>query len=183
MALDPLDANGFAIAGMLRTFAHHDPGGAIPLHEHALRLNPNQASAWALSGMAFTYLGLQDNAEQQHRRYKELSPLDPFSFLYDANLALILLLKHEHQAALDVARAVTQLNPSFCRSYKVYLAALGHLGLAAEAAHVLRRLLTIQPAFTVQQICWTPMQRQQDREHYAEGLRLAGVPETDTTAQ
>jgi len=44
---------------------------------------------------------------------------------------------------------------------------------------VRRRLLTIEPDFTVERfIATSPLERESDRDHYAEGLRLAGVPET-----
>jgi hypothetical protein len=41
-----------------------------------------------------------------------------------------------------------------------------------------RRLMSIEPDFTIQRfIATSPLERVADREHYAEGLRLAGVPE------
>ena len=43
---------------------------------------------------------------------------------------------------------------------------------------VRRRLLAIEPDFTVDRfIATSPLERENDRDHYAEGLRLAGVPE------
>ena len=43
---------------------------------------------------------------------------------------------------------------------------------------VRRRLLAIEPDFTVERfIATSPLERESDRDHYAEGLRLAGVPE------
>lgn len=72
------------------------------------------------------------------------------------------------------------MNPSFSATYKPYLAALGHLGRAQEFAVVRRRLLTIEPDFTVERfLATTALERQGDRDHYADGLRRAGVPETD----
>ncbi|MBV8870553.1 MAG: hypothetical protein JOY65_14235, partial [Acetobacteraceae bacterium] len=45
----------------------------------------------------------------------------------------------------------------------------------------LRRLLAIEPDFTVQRFLQiAPFVRESDRESYAQGLRLAGVPETDS---
>jgi hypothetical protein len=41
---------------------------------------------------------------------------------------------------------------------------------------VLRRLLAIEPDFTIERfLSKLPMENPADREHYAEGLRLAGV--------
>jgi len=78
-----------------------------------------------------------------------------------------------------MGRAVSEMNPTFSENFKPYLAALGHLGRAQEAALVRRRLLTLEPGFSVERfLAATPLERESDREHYAEGLRLAGVPDT-----
>ncbi len=46
-----------------------------------------------------------------------------------------------------------------------------------------RRLLIIEPDFTVERFITTsPLERESDRDHYAQGLRLAGVPETASEA-
>ena len=43
-----------------------------------------------------------------------------------------------------------------------------------------RRLVSIEPDFTIQRfLATTPLEREIDRQHYAHGLRLAGVAETD----
>ena len=85
------------------------------------------------------------------------------------------------KSAVVAGRAVTQMNPSFSAGFKPYLAALGHLGRAQEAAVARRRLLAIEPDFTVERfIATTSFERDSDRELFAEGLRLAGVPENAT---
>ena len=76
---------------------------------------------------------------------------------------------------------MTELNPSFSATYKPYLAALGHLGRTQEAAVVGRRLLAIEPDFAVDRfIAASPLERESDREHYAQGLRMAGMPAVAT---
>jgi tetratricopeptide (TPR) repeat protein len=134
--------------------------------------------AWALSAIAFAYLGDPEEAERRNNRYKKLSPLDPHAFFFDAFFILIHLLKRDYESAVAVGRSVSEMNPSFSATYKPYLAALGHLGRTQEAAVVRRRLLAIEPDFTVERFIGTsPLERESDRDHYAEGLRLAGVPE------
>jgi DNA-binding SARP family transcriptional activator len=176
IVLDPLDARALTIAGHVRAYLHHSLHEAAGLHERALELNPNLAMAWALSAMTYAYMGDADEAERRNNRYKALSPLDPHAFLFDVVFAIVHLLRHEYQAAAAAGRAVTQLNPSFSGGYNPYLSALGHLGREQEAASVLRRLLKIEPDFTIERfLCRTPLTASTDRKHYAEGLRLAGV--------
>jgi TolB-like protein len=145
VALDPYDARGLTIAGHVRAFLHRRLHEAIALHDRALSLNPNLAMAWALSAIAYTYIGDPEEAERRHNRYKKLSPLDPHAFFFDAFFILIHLLKRDYESAVAVARAVMEMNPSFTATYKPYLSALGHLGRTQEAAVVWRRLQGIEP--------------------------------------
>jgi DNA-binding SARP family transcriptional activator/TolB-like protein len=176
IVLDPLDARALTIAGHVRAYLHHNLHEAAGLHERALELNPNLAMAWALSAITYAYMGEADEAERRNNRYKALSPLDPLAFFFDAFFAMIQLLKRNYDAAATIGGAVTQLNPSFSGGYKPYLAALGYLGRMVEAEAVLRRLLAIEPDFTIERfLSKTPLETAADREHYAEGLRLAGA--------
>ena len=84
--LDPFDARGLTIAGHVRAFLHRRLREAIALHERALSLNPNLAMAWALSAIAYAYMGDPEEAERRNNRYKKLSPLDPHAFFFDGVL-------------------------------------------------------------------------------------------------
>jgi DNA-binding SARP family transcriptional activator/TolB-like protein len=180
IVLDPFDARGLSIAGHVRAFLHHRLHEAIALHDRALSLNPNLAMAWDLSGVAYAYLGDWEEAEQRVNRYKKLSPFDPHAFFYDTAFIIIALLKHDYEAAVIAGRAVTELNPSFSAAWKPYVAALGQAGRLDEAAAARHRLLAIEPDFTIERfMASAPFEREGDRERYAAGLRLAGIPERD----
>ncbi len=183
IVLDPFDARGLAISGHVRAFLHRRLQEAMVLHERALSLNPNLAMAWALSAVTHAYAGDPDEAERRNNRYKKLSPLDPHAFFFDAFFVLIHLMKRDYEAAVEIGRSVSQLNPAFTATYKPYLAALGHLHRDQEAATVRRRLLALEPDFTIERFLETnPMERESDRMQYAEGLRLAGIRERDPPA-
>jgi tetratricopeptide (TPR) repeat protein len=183
IVLDPFDARGLTIAGHVRAFMHRRLREAQALHERALSLNPNLAMAWALSAITYAYIGEPDEAERRNNRYKRLSPLDPHAFFFDAFFILIHLLKRDYESAVAVGRAVSEMNPSFSATYKPYLAALGHLGRTQEATVVRRRLLAIEPDFNVERfVATSPLERESDRDHYAQGLRLAGLAENAAEA-
>jgi DNA-binding SARP family transcriptional activator/TolB-like protein len=182
IVLDPFDARALTIAGHVRAFLHRRLREAIALHERALSLNPNLAMAWALSGVAHAYLGDWEEAERRVNRYKKLSPLDPHAFFYDTAFIIVAMVKRDYESAVIAGRAVSEMNPSFSAAYKPYLAALGLLGRTQEAATVRDRLLGLEPDFTIERfLATTALERQTDRELFAEGLRLAGIAERDPT--
>ena len=178
--LDPHDARALTIAGHVRAFLHRRLREAVALHERALSLNPNLAMAWALSAAAYAYLGDSEEAERRINRYKRLSPLDPHAFIFDTIFIIIAVLKRDYESAVVTGRAVSEAYPSFSAACKPYLSALGHLGRLQEAVVVRRRLLAIEPDFTVERfLATTALERESDRADFAQGLRLAGVPERD----
>lgn len=180
IVLDPYDARALTISGHVHAFLHHRLREAMTLHERALALNPNLSMAWALSAVAYAYSGDPDEAERRNNRYKKLSPFDPHAFFFDAFFVLIHLMRRDYETAVELGRSVSQLNTTFSATYKPYLAALGHLRRDQEATTVRRRLLSLEPDFTIERFLkTTPMERESDRMHYAEGLRLAGIRERD----
>jgi tetratricopeptide (TPR) repeat protein len=58
-------------------------------------------------------------------------------------------MRGDYASAIEVGRRSIQLNPCFSSAYKGYLAALGHMGKTREAAEVLRRLVDLEPSFSV----------------------------------
>lgn len=178
VVLDPFDARGVSISGHVRAFLHGRLREAIIMHERALSLNPNLAMAWALSAMAYVYIGDPDEAERRLKRYKTLSPLDPHAFIFDGVLGVVKLMRQDYEDAVDIGRSVSQLNPSFSATYRWYLAALGYLQREPEMTQIRRKLLSLEPEFTIERFLATnAMERESDKLHYAEGLRLAGVRE------
>ncbi len=178
VTLDPGDARALTLAGHVRGFLDRKPREAHALHERALAINPNLALAWCLSGLTHCYMGELDEAIRRINQAQALSPYDPHSFFFDMALIMPHLLRREHEIAADTGRRAIEFNPVCSSSYKVLLAALGHLGYEAEARAVRTRLLELEPGFTVADaVRRSPLTRPEDVAHYAEGLRRAGLPE------
>jgi TolB-like protein len=180
ITLDPQDARGLTIAGHVRAFLHHKLREALELHARALSLNPNLAMAWGFSATAYTYLGDLDEAARRFARYKRLSPMDPNAFFFDACMVILALCRRDYEGAVALGRRASELNPFFTAGLKHYLSALGHARQLQEAATIRTQLLAIDPGFTVQRFIHnSPFEQAGDTAHYAEGLRLAGLPEGD----
>jgi nitrogen-specific signal transduction histidine kinase/TolB-like protein/FixJ family two-component response regulator len=183
VTLDPGDARGFTVAGHVRAFLQREAEEAIGLHERAIALNPNLALAWCYSGLAHGYLGLHRDAILHIQHARRLSPHDPHGFFFDMALILPLLLTGDYEAAAQVGRRARNAHPGFSSTYKGLLAVVGQLGLTGEAAVLREELLAIEPHFSVQEAMKrSPLLRREDLDRYAEGLRLAGVPERSERA-
>ena len=176
--LDPGDARALAILGHVRGFLYHRVAEAQPLHDRALALNPNLPLALVFSGLGLSYLGQHAEGLARIQRYRQLSPLDPHAFLYEMAMLVPLLMMRRFEDVVTIGQRALLLNPGFTSTYKVMIAALGHLGRRAEAGEILARLLRLEPDFSISTMLErTPVRRDEDRALYAEGLRLAGVAE------
>ena len=178
ITLDPQDARGLTIAGHVRAYVFRRPREALELHSRALSLNPNLAMAWGLAATSHVYAGDLEEAARCFDRYRRLSPTDPDAFFFDASMVRLELARRNYELAVQIGRRATEINPFYSAGLQNHLAALGHAGLLDEAATVLQRLLAIEPDYTVRTaIDRSPYELPAMTEHFAAGLRLAGVPD------
>ena len=176
VTLDPNDARGLTISGHVRAFLHHRLDEALPLHERALAINPNLPLAWHLSGVTHAYKGNLVEARQRIEHSRLLAPRDPHCFFADGAAIIVELLSRQHEAAADMGRRVTELQPRFSAAYKPYLAALGHMNKGEDALLIHRRLLILEPNFNVRRFQdRMPYARREHIDHYTSGLTLAGA--------
>lgn len=177
MRIDPENAEAAGI------YAHccswkRDFKTALEYFDRSLRLNPNLAYIWALSAPTFCYVGQPDEALRRLDRYRELAPFDPYAHFFENAYAMAHLFNRDYELAASVGRRVVKANPEFINSYKPLIAALGYLGLREEAQGYIKAVRDLEPTFSLAEFGATyPFKRDIDREHYIEGLRLAGVPE------
>ncbi len=178
VTLDPGDARALTLIGHVRGFLHKRAEEAQALHERALSLNPNLPLAWCFSGFAHSYAGHHKAAIDQIMHAQRLSPHDPHAFFFDMALMMPQFLNGDFENAVISGRRAIELNPGCSSTYKGYLATLGHLQRDQETARVLKRLLLLEPGFSVTSaIERSPMMRRDDLALYAEGLRRAGLRE------
>ena len=178
VTLDPGDARALTLVGHVRGFLHKRPGQALVLHDRAVALNPSLALAWCLAGLSSSYLGQHEAAIQQIERARELSPHDPHGFFFDMALMMPHFLTGNYEEVATIGRRAIELNPGCTSTYKGYLATLGILGCEQEARLIRKRLLTLEPGFSVKSALErSPITRRDDLALYAEGLRRGGLPE------
>jgi TolB-like protein/DNA-binding winged helix-turn-helix (wHTH) protein len=154
---------------------------AITTTQRLLQLNPNNAAANRQLAISFYFLGRWEDALRQVDVAERLNPLDAnnVSALHDtASTALVAL--HRYDEAVERARRGAATNPSNLVPLLVAASAEAHrnnlLAARQHAAEILKR----QPGYWVGRDRGTRGSTAPAyvaaADHFAEGLRLAGLP-------
>jgi DNA-binding SARP family transcriptional activator/TolB-like protein len=177
ITLDPENAEVLGIYAHSRSRIANDFDRALAFFDRALRLNPSSAFTWALSALTYCYIGEPDAALQRLKRYRKLASPDLYYSYFETFYTVAYAFKGDYERAVLVGRPAVEANPDFVNGYKPLIASLGHLGRREEAQVYIRKLLSLEPNFTVERFGqFYSIKKTNDRERYMEGLRLAGVP-------
>ncbi|WP_158671466.1 winged helix-turn-helix domain-containing tetratricopeptide repeat protein [Bradyrhizobium guangdongense] len=149
---------------------------ALAEFELALTLNPNFAMAHAFHGVTLCYAGRWQDGDAAARRALRLSPRDPLAAIYCGVAAYARFVGRDYEGAVQMARESMRQRGDFVGAHRVLTAAAGMLGDPALAASALEGLRRAQPEVSLAWITRElPMLREEDRAHYLEGLRRAGL--------
>lgn len=177
IGLDSEDAFVLATAAHVRSFVGGQPEEGRELYERALGLNPNLALAWGGSAITLCYLGEGELAETRLERARRLSPFDPLAFFWDCGSGLAALVGGRYAEGETWFARSRREKPTFVAAMRLQAACLALAGHDEQARAVGREFLAADPAFRVDEfLSWYPLQRDDDRERLALGLRRAGLP-------
>ena len=144
--------------------------------ELALRLNPNFSLAQGYYGLALSYCGRWEEADQAARRALRLSPRDPFSAVYTGIAAYAQFIGRNYDEAMRLAREAIRQRGDFVGAHRVLTAAAGMVGQAEVATAALQELRRAQPNISLAWIAsQMPIKPDADRKHYLEAFRRAGL--------
>lgn len=144
--------------------------------ETALRLNPNFSLAQGYYGLTLCYCGRWQDGDLAARRALRLSPRDPFSALYYGIAAYSQFNGHNYDEAMRFAREAIRERNDFVGGHRVLTASAGMAGRSDVAAAALQELRRVQPNISLGWIAKEmPFKRDEDRKHYLEGFRRAGL--------
>ena len=149
---------------------------AIAEFELALRLNPNFAFAHAFYAVTLCYAGRYEEGDVAIRRALRLSPRDPMAAIYQGVGSYIQFASRQYHEAIKFARESLRQRSDFVGAHRVLTAAAGMLGDRELSALALQGLRHAQPNISLEWIARElPMKLAEDREHYLDGLRRAGL--------
>jgi adenylate cyclase len=150
----------------------------ITLVDRALALNPNLAMAWGMSGWLHVYLGKHAEAIECFERAMRLNPLDHYAITSHNGICFALLFVGRYEEAASWARKGMLEQPDSALPARVAAAAYALSGKIVEAREAMARMRALDPSLRLSNLenVLAPY-RCEDRAHYVEGLRKAGLPE------
>lgn len=155
-----------------------DLDGGIALIDRAMLLNPNLASAWFLGGFLRALNGEPVSALEHFEHAVRLSPLDPEIFRMQVGMALAHFFAGHFDAASAWAERAAGNLPSLLVAAAVMAASSALAGRTQDARQAMERLHALDPSMRIAKLKdWLPIHRREDLARFAEGLRLAGLPE------
>jgi tetratricopeptide (TPR) repeat protein len=151
-------------------------GDSLAEFELALRLNPNFSLAQGYYGLALSYCGRWQEADQAAKRAIRLSPRDPFSAVYYGIAAYAQFIGRNYEGAMQLAREAIRQRSDFVGAHRVLTAAAGIAGQADFAKAALQELRRAQPNISLAWIAsQMPIKMDSELEHYLEAFRRAGL--------
>jgi adenylate cyclase len=155
-----------------------DLADGAAMADQALVLNPNLATASLLSGYIKVYLGEHELAIEHLARSMRLSPRDPEVFNAHMALALAHLFVGRCDEAASWAEKALREKPNHSTAARIAAASHALAGRLEQARQAMTRLRQLDPALRVSNLRdVTVFRRAEDAARYAEGLRMAGLPE------
>jgi TolB-like protein len=172
------DAIALSTGGLALAYVTGDLEGGVALIDRALALNPNLTTAWYASGWVRAFLGETDLAIDHVARAMRLSPLDPLMFLMQAVTAVAYFVASRYTEAAEWAAKANREQPSFLGAIRNLAASSALCGHLEQAQSALARARDLDPGLRISSLKdRVGPYRPADFARFAEGMRLAGLPE------
>jgi serine/threonine-protein kinase len=142
LRLDETLAEAHAALAQINLYHEWDWEGAEQIFQRALELNPSSAMTHYHYAWYLALFGRVDEAIVEHKRARELDPLNP---LHTAWLGELYLMKGQEEEALEEARKSLELNPDFPIGWLILGRAYVAKRMYEEAIAAHQKLAEIQP--------------------------------------
>jgi TolB-like protein/class 3 adenylate cyclase len=171
------DAASLATAGFCIGLIAHDYRTAMEVIDRALTLTAASALGLSFGSIILGHAGDAARAIDYGERALRISPPDFMTYLCYAGLVLAHYVAGDNEASAAAGSRAEQANPRFSYPQVIRTAALARAQRLEQATMVARRVIEIQPGFTVAEFVrshigrtdiWTPM---------GDELRRAGLPD------
>ncbi len=140
----------------------------------ALRLNPNFSLAQGYYGLALSYCGRWEEANEAAHRALRLSPRDPYSANYYGIAAYAQFIGCNYDEAIRLSCEAIRQRDDFVGAHRVLAASAGMAG-HSRSRYGRTPELRAQPNISLAWIAKEmPIEQEVEMQHYLEGFRRAG---------
>jgi adenylate cyclase len=174
---DRNDAVGLAIHGQVLSFTRRDYEGARYFLDRAITVGPSCSLAWALSSTTYGWVGDGKRAVEHAQRALQLSPLDPFAFFTEHMLSQGHYISGDYEEAVVWGRRAAARNGMLTSNLRTLAASLVAAGDLDAAGEIARRVLEIEPGFTLQKFAARTPIKPEILQFHIPRLRAAGLPD------
>ena len=170
------DPMALALGGFVMGLVEHDREAARGAFEAAPALSPSCYLAFLFGSVVMATGGDADRGVEWGERAVRLSPLDPGNYGPYYAIGLSRLQRGEDEAAAEAARKCFQANPNWSYAYMLLAATHTILGRREDAASAAKRVLELEPAFSISGMCAAVGVHPSIAEPLSEALCAAGLP-------
>jgi TolB-like protein/Tfp pilus assembly protein PilF len=149
---------------------------ALAGYETAISLNPSFSLAHGYYALVLSWNGRFREGAEAARRALNLSPRDPFSAIFYGVAAYAAYVERNYAEAIRLCRESIRLRNDFVGAYRVMVAAAGMADDKELARAMLPELRRVHPEISLEWVAQQlPLPLVEEREHFLEGLRRAGL--------
>jgi TolB-like protein len=174
------DAVALAFGGLALGYVVGDLEGAVAVIDRSLALNPNLAAAWYASGTVRAFRGGEPDVAIEHlARAMRLSPLDPLLFSMQGVTAFAHFFAGRYDEAAAWSEKAFWERPNILATLRIAAVSNAYAGRLEQARKAVARALELDPDMRLSNLRHRVgiFRRPEDYAKYAEGLRMAGLPE------
>jgi TolB-like protein len=172
------DAVALCTAGVALALVVQELDAGIALIDQARQLNPNLAIAWQCSAWARGWRGEPEVAIEHATRCMRLSPLDSRIHMMEGAMAFAHFIAGRYDLAVLWAEASLRKQGAYQATLRTLAASHALAGRTEQARVPMARMRELNPAMRVSNVAdIAPWHRPDDMSRYAEGLRIAGLPD------
>lgn len=178
VALGKDDAYVLCVAANALIVIFYDAAGGAEQTERARGLNRNLAYVWAITGLVNICVGQHDIAIENLSYAMRLSPMDTLRILWIFHTSLAHYFAGRYSDAFIWSQKALQEQSEFPGALRTAAASQAMAGNLTEARKWMAQLCRVDPKLRMSNVRRVfPPFREEDATKYAEGLRLAGLPE------
>jgi TolB-like protein len=170
------DAATLATAGFCIGLIAHDYTTAMEVIDRGLTLAASSALGLSFGSVILGHAGEADRAIDYAERALHSGPLDFMTYLSYSGLALAHYVAGNFTESATAGSRAAQANPRFSYPQVVQAAALMQASRTGEAQAVARRVLEIEPSFTVNEFVRAHTGRAEIWDPMGDALRRIGLP-------